>query len=295
MSLVYAPTRVRDSRELGLVLAQQLLQVEHLHYGLWREGVPVTLGNLPAAQDAYNTMLLEAIGPQPQRILEVGCGTGVLLAQMLKAGHSAEGVSPSEHLSRQIRRRVQAAGFPNATLHESRFEDLNIERLGRYDIVLYSESFQYISMKHSLSTVPHLLNPGGRLILCDFFKRDLPEDGVQQGGFGGGHPWKDFAPLAQQNGFVIERDEDITARITPNLALLNDVLENRLVPVVATIDGYLQERKPWLRWLIAKLAGKRLEKARLKYLSGQRTPENFAKYKTYRLVVLRNTGNTASA
>ena len=39
-----------DSRELGLVLAQQLLGIDELHYGWWAEGEAPSFAALAAAQ-----------------------------------------------------------------------------------------------------------------------------------------------------------------------------------------------------------------------------------------------------
>ncbi|MFO0010713.1 MAG: SAM-dependent methyltransferase, partial [Betaproteobacteria bacterium] len=101
---------VRDSRELGLVLARQLLAVDDLHYGLWPPGLEVGLGNLAHAQQLYNDQLLQAIGATPQRVLDIGCGTGTLLVQLLQAGHDAAGLSPSASLNADVRRRLQRHG-----------------------------------------------------------------------------------------------------------------------------------------------------------------------------------------
>mgnify|MGYP001827102477 FL=1 len=49
-------TKKMTSRELGLVLAQQLLDVEDLHYGLWDPDMELSLGNIALAQQRYTAM-----------------------------------------------------------------------------------------------------------------------------------------------------------------------------------------------------------------------------------------------
>ena len=78
-----------SSRELGLILAQQLLDVEDLHYGLWESDLDLTLGNLAIAQQRYSDLLLDTAAgllahlPRP-RILDVGCGTGVIAVMVVE-------------------------------------------------------------------------------------------------------------------------------------------------------------------------------------------------------------------
>ncbi len=99
-----------DSREMGLVLGQQLLGIEDLHYGLWDGSLDLTLANLPLAQQRYTQQLLSAlpaIADEPVHVLDIGSGTGHILEQCLKMGYQTHGVSPSPSLSRMIRNRLE--------------------------------------------------------------------------------------------------------------------------------------------------------------------------------------------
>ncbi len=40
----------------------------------------------------------------------------------------------------------------------------------QYDLLLFSESFQYIPLPDVFARAPGLLRSGGRLVICDFFK-----------------------------------------------------------------------------------------------------------------------------
>lgn len=284
------PAPIQDSRELGLVLAQQLLDVEDLHYGLWPEGLEPSLANLPQAQRNYTALLLEAIGrvPRPRRVLDVGCGVGGVLVELRRAGYLAEGLSPSRRMNERARERLRRCGYADTPVHDSRFEDVDPVRAGCFDAVLFGESFQYTPMSSALERARRLLGAGGRIVICDFFKTDAAGDGGPgDGAFGGGHPWRDFAPAVRASGLRIERDEDLMPLIAPNLALVEDLLQRRLAPALGSIDSYLSLRHRLLHRLLHFALRRRIEKVRFKYLSGHRSPQVFARYKTYRLIELR--------
>lgn len=280
-----------DTRELGLVLGQQLLGIEDLHYGLWDADLTPTLGNLPLAQQRYTDHLLAAL-PSPTggsvRVLDIGCGTGHLMKQMIGRGYHVDGVSPSPGLSRKVRERLAALPPTNTTLFECRFEDFPREdRRDHYDAAVFSESFQYIPMERAFEILASVVKPGGTVVICDFFQTDAAGDGGPgDGSFGGGHRLRDFQALLQRIPFTVVRDEDITKRVSPNLALLDDLLMKRLAPAFESIGHYFEGRRPMLFRVFRRLFRKRLDKIRFKYFSGYRNDRTFERYKSYHLVVL---------
>jgi len=281
------------SRELGLLLAQQLLDVEDLHYGLWDPDLELTLGNIARAQQRYTDLLLEKIegclpDPDGRRILDVGCGTGHILQQLLARGYQVDAVNPSPFLNTRVRERLARMQDPATTLYETGFESLPLEQCrNRYDLLLFSESFQYIPMPVIFERAPQLLRNGGRLLICDFFKTAAHCDGGRgDRSFSGGHILAGFYGSVEQSPFRISHDEDLTARVSPNIALLDEWLTQRLVPALSSVDTYLLATRPWLTRWVKWLGRRKLARARYKYLSGHRSQAVFEKYKSYRLLIL---------
>jgi len=283
-----------SSRELGLVLAQQLLDVEDLHYGLWAPDLALSLANIPRAQQRYTRHLLDLLGDllaglHRPRILDVGCGTGHMLEQMLECGFDVDAVNPSAHLNEQVRKRLARISATSPRLFETDFESLPVDAYRHhYDLLLFSESFQYIPLPEFFASCPRLLKNGGRVVICDFFKTAAHCDGeAGDRSFSGGHILSDFYRHVGESAFEIERDEDLTKQVSPNIALLDEWLTRRLVPAAGSIHLYLQGAYPKMTRLIKWLLRRKLARARYKYLSGNRSQAVFEKYKSYRLIVLR--------
>jgi SAM-dependent methyltransferase len=282
------------SRELGLVLAQQLLDVQDLHFGLWDQGLPVSMSNLGLAQQRYTNFLLEHVkgllaDRADPRILDIGCGTGHMLEQLVASGYVADAVNPSSYLNRQVKARFPRLTAVSPVLFESTFEDMpHTECQDHYDLLLCSESFQYIPMPAFFEKAPVLLRSGGYVVICDFFKTDAHGDGAEgDRSFSGGHLLGQFTGLLQDSPFQKILDINLTPWISPNIELLDEWLMQRLVPAASSIDRYLQDQYPRSSKVLKWLARHKLAKLKYKYLSGHRNAAMFQKYKSYRLLVLQ--------
>jgi len=289
-------TKKMNSKELGLVLGQQLLGVDDLHYGLWEDDLPLGFSNMATAQQRYTDKIINAL-PSPDggatKVIDIGCGTGHILAQLLDRGFVADGLVPAPKLAEQVRQRLAKHSDKPAKLFEATFEQFPIDEYREhYDAALFSESYQYIPMSASFSILAQILKPGGTVVICDFFKTEHAGDG-QPGdrSFGGGHKMDQFYRELEKHPFTLLHDEDITSKVSPNIKLLDETLMLRLVPAGQTINRFLTENYP-LSWKMIKrifslFMGKKLAKQKHKYFTGNRTQAVFERYKTYRLLVLK--------
>jgi SAM-dependent methyltransferase len=252
------------------------------------------MSNFGLAQQRYTDLLLEQLkgllaDRVAPRILDIGCGTGHMLEQLVASGYAADAVNPSPYLNREVKARFPRLAAASPALFESTFEDMpHAECQGRYDLLLCSESFQYIPMPAFFEKAPGLLRNGGYVVICDFFKTDAHGDGAEgDRSFSGGHLLGQFHGLLHGSDFHKLLEEDLTPRISPNIELLDEWLTQRLAPAAASIDRYLQDQYPRSRKVVKWLARRKLAKLKYKYLSGHRNAAMFRKYKSYRLLVLQ--------
>ena len=271
----------RGSREIGLEIAticgRYFLKLQHLHYGYWSDDLDVDIANLRIAQENYAQFLISHIPDGIARILDVGCGMGQVASELVRMGYGVDCVSPSSYLSRQVRELLSKTSL----IFKCYYEELHTEN--RYDLILFAESFQYINLEKGIKKTLELLRPGGYMLICDVFRKDVPG----QSPLSGGHPLTSLQRIVAESPLELVKDVDITAQTAPSIDIENEVLQEVVKPTVDLIRQLLESKYPVMSKSLRFLYGKKMDKMNEKYFSGLKTSENFKKWKTYRLLLYR--------
>jgi MPBQ/MSBQ methyltransferase len=270
------PQRVKVSTSLRLM--REVLDLEHLHYGLWQDE-PLDLEGLKRAQERYAEKLCEWVPEGVRTILDVGCGTGSMALRLRDRGFEVEGLAPDPYLGEVFSERT---GLP---FHLARFQEF--EPALSFDLILMSESAQYIWLDSLFPRVCRVA-PGGHLLLADYFV--VRDDGSPAAR--SGHPLDGFLERAAESGCELLRREDVTEQATPTLALAASWLDRYGVKIAEVLGERAQRRHPWLYGMGKRLFGERVRRK----LAQERTlcdPEIFRRLKRYELMLFRVPPSTA--
>ena len=263
--------------EIGLVLSRFFLNSEHLHFGYWPDDLSLNLENLKKAQDYHSDQIINSIPDGVKTILDVGSGSGGLAEKLVNNGYTVDCVSPSNYLSDVIEEKLKSG----VTVHRSTFEKLELHK--EYDIVVFSESFQYVNIKRSLNKIPLAVRDNGHLLICDFFR--WPGTGSKY--LGGGHDWKVFQDCISDHSFTEIVNKEITRETAKTYDLINQIINEVADPVRNLSAKYLDSHYPkemkLLRWYFKK----KIRRINRIYFSGNMTGEMFKKLKTYRVLLYR--------
>ena len=277
-----------DKREADLrfflAAGRELLQVDDLHLGLWEDGVEVNLRNIGVAQEAHSQLMLSHIPEGTKTVLDVGCGVGKLSERLLEQGYEVEAVTPSHFLAGEARKLIGG----DFKVYECCIEDIEVER--QYDVVLFSESFQYVKMERGFEKILALLKPGGHLMICDFLTNDVEEKSP----LSGGPRWSRFRELVAELPLEQLEDIDITEETAPTMDLADGVLTRLFKPAFELVLETMRARSPWLSKLAEWKFKKKIEKLEWRYFRGAWSGEQFKKFKSYRLVLFRKTGEASA-
>ena len=265
----------RVGLDIGLAIGRFFLNTEDLHYGYWLKGKTATIQNFTEAKEAHSKLIMDHIPHHTQRILDVGSGSGNLALKLINKSCQVDCVIPSEFLAEQV-----CAKLGNqSTIHICGFEDVPDSE--KYDLILFSESFQYVKLGESIEKITTMLNPDGHLLICDFFRRDVPGKSTM----GGGHSWQVFQDTITKHPLNLVTDIDITEETAPTIDLLAKFNTDVVTPIAEMSCEYLLDHYPRLTKLFRWKFKKRLDKIHNIYLSGAVNGASFQQFKEYHLLV----------
>ncbi len=264
--------------DIGLAFGRFFLDTDDLHFGYWPDGEKPTSRNFAWAQENHSRLIIDKIPGDAKRILDVGSGSGNLALKLLGVGYGVDCVIPSKYLAAAVQKKLNARG----KTHICKFEDLSSPE--RYDVIIFSESFQYVNMAASLEKVEKMLSPGGHLLICDFFKLDVPMKSIM----GGGHSWAAFKVAIEKAKLELISDEDITDGTAPTVDFLDQFCQEVLKPVGEMTGEYMLSNYPKITRILIWKFKYNLDRIKRRYLSGDVNGESFKKFKTYRLLLYKN-------
>ncbi len=143
-------------------------------------------------------------------ILDVGCGIGGNAAYLLSQGFLVEGLAPDPFQREQFLQQTHG----KAQFHLTRFEDFKLPVT--YDLLLFSESSQYISAADIAQGSIRCVNPGGYLLIADMFRKSVD---YHKGIFSNCLVITELESALKQQGFQLVKVEDISYHVAPTIDL----------------------------------------------------------------------------
>ncbi|MUL37508.1 class I SAM-dependent methyltransferase [Gloeocapsopsis dulcis] len=208
------PTRYQNA---AIDYYMGLTNSSYLHYGYWEplpeKGEELTLTRLRAAQEAYAAKLVSFIPEGIKTVLDVGCGIGGNAAYLCDRGFIVEGLAPDALQQERFIKNTNG----QVPFYLTRFEDFRSSH--SYDLVLFSESSQYIAVEDLAQGTVRLLSSGGYLLLADMMRSDAE---YREGIFSNCHVASELHAALIQAGFKLIKSEDISTQVAPTIDLCVD-------------------------------------------------------------------------
>jgi SAM-dependent methyltransferase len=124
-------------------------------------------GRPPYAPELEPTLCRELGLDGTGRLLDVGCGPGILAVRLAPGFDEVVGLDPDPDMLTEARRAAAHRGVTNAGWVQAVAEDLPVAAPGPFRLVIFGQSFHWTDELRVAEVVYDLLEPGGALALVD--------------------------------------------------------------------------------------------------------------------------------
>jgi len=122
---------------------------------------PTLSGQHLISRQRFALEMVESAIPPSSRILEAGCGAGVMAAKLIKRGYAVWGIDLAEPMIRQARQLCDSEPFGVGDIEHIPFPD------NTFDVVVSLGVMEYLeSDEQALREVWRVLKPGGRAVIA---------------------------------------------------------------------------------------------------------------------------------
>lgn len=132
-------------------------------------------GRPPYSRELVSTLTDEVGLDGSGRLLDVGCGPGILTIELAPSFDEAIGLDPDVDMLAEGERRAREAGIDNIRWVEAVAEAIPTLDLGPCKLVTFGQSFQWTDQVAVAEAVYDLLEPGGALALVVHTVEGRPE------------------------------------------------------------------------------------------------------------------------
>lgn len=105
------------------------------------------------------------------RVLEIGCGSGLLMFELFNQVKQYTGMDPSSATQRRNRAHISAEGIDNITLIEGFAHDIRSMKCESFDVIVLASTIQFFPgyryLEQVLAECERLLAPGGVIVIAD--------------------------------------------------------------------------------------------------------------------------------
>ncbi len=258
--------------DIALKLGHKLFGLDHLHYGYFTDADKPSIETLAKAQNAYAEKLLGLIPKSVKTILDVGCGTGGMAEKLVAKNFEVTCIAPDPYLIEKTLERTKG----KVKTHTDLYENITEFQPESFDLILMSESCQYIKPDPGWEQNIKVLKKGGYYLVADFFKiKPIDTPYMSKSG----QPLDNFLARAEKAKFKLIEKIDITKNVAPTMDIYQGIINSQVFPLIEAGNEFFLRRFPFLYKILGYFFKEKLTKITTKYkMQGS---ENWVQYKAY--------------